>query len=75
MIYTVSYVVMGGDHPGAMMNQEQPPEIGKEVQLGDRTYRIVEVAELLPPQGEFAFLHVTCRPIQAPKAQEEDTES
>jgi hypothetical protein len=65
MIYKVSYVVIGGGHPGAMINQEFPPEIGKEVQLGGKVFRIVEVSELLPPMGDFAFLHVTCRPIQA----------
>ena len=62
MIYKVSYVVIGGGHPGAVMNQEEAPVIGNEVQLGNKTYRIVEVAELLPPMGEFAYLHVMCRP-------------
>jgi len=75
MIYKVSYVVTGGEHPGAMINQEFAPEIGKEVQLGDKTFRIVEVSELLPPMGDFAFLHVTCRPVQEQTASQEEAET
>jgi hypothetical protein len=64
MIYKVSYVIAGGGHPGAMINQNHAPEIGKLVELGHEMYRIVEVAELLPPMGNFAYLHVICRPVE-----------
>jgi hypothetical protein len=61
MIYKVSYVVVGGKHPGAIMNQDIPPEIGSEIQLGKINCEVVEVQDLLPPQGGFSYLHATCR--------------
>ncbi|HIP96031.1 MAG: hypothetical protein J7M16_05635 [Anaerolineae bacterium] len=65
MIYNVSYVVLGGDHPGQMQSQENCPRVGERMQLGDLLVEIVEVRELMPPMGDFAYLHVTCRPVQA----------
>jgi len=64
MIYKVSYLVVGADHPGAVLDQEKAPEVGDRVQLGDQVFEVLEVEELLPPMGEFSFLHVTCRPVQ-----------
>ncbi len=75
MIYKVSYVIAGGGHPGAMINQNHAPEIGKLVKLGHEMYRIVEVAELLPPMGNFAYLHVICRPAEAPAEADRATEA
>ena len=75
MIYKVSYVILGGNHPGAVINQNLAPEIGKMVKLGNAEYRIVEVAELLPPQGNFAYLHVMCRTVESPCQVEADVES
>ena len=65
MIYKVSYVILGGNKTGAIINQEEAPEVGEFVELGDETYEVVEVTDLLPPQGDFAYLHVTCRPLNA----------
>lgn len=64
MIYKVSYVVRGGDHPGAIMNVEAPPQVGDRVYLGRNEFEVIEVLELMPPLGEFSFLQVTCRPIE-----------
>jgi len=63
MIYTVSYVVTDSSHPGMMQNQDYPPEVGQRIRLGEREYEIIEVQELLPTRGDFAYLHATCRPI------------
>jgi hypothetical protein len=63
MRYKVSYVIIDGQHPGAMINQEEPPEVGARVELGGQTCEITEVTELVPPQGDFAYLHVTCRAL------------
>lgn len=63
MIYKVSYVIGGGRKPGAIINQDKAPEIGELVELGGDMYEVVEVMDLLPPQGDFAYLHVTCRPL------------
>ncbi|HOT92066.1 MAG TPA: hypothetical protein PLJ78_09840 [Anaerolineae bacterium] len=72
MIYKVSYVIIGGDRRGAVINQDHAPEIGAQVEIGDQLCEIVEVQELVPPMGDFAYLHVTCRPIAQPPADRQD---
>ncbi len=67
MIYKVSYVVIGGEHPGAIANADKPPQVGDHVTLGQYEFEIVEVLELMPPRGEFSFLHATCKLIKGPE--------
>ncbi|MGQ9467504.1 MAG: hypothetical protein ACUVXE_08895 [Anaerolineae bacterium] len=64
MIYKVSYVVLGGQHPGAIVNQDTPPRLGEVVVLGQNRFEVVEVTDLIPPRGDFAYLHVTLRPVE-----------
>lgn len=64
MIYKVSFVVQGGTHPGGIQNLDQRPEIGDRLTLAGLKFEIVEVLEIIPPRGDFAYLHATCRPIQ-----------
>lgn len=64
MIYKVSYVVIGKPHPGEIVNMDTPPRVGDQVVLGDETFEVIEVVDLIPPRGEFAYLHVTCRPTE-----------
>lgn len=64
MIYQVSYVVTGGGHPGTIMNQEERPEVGDRVEFASETFEIVEVLEIIPPRGNFAYLHATCKPVE-----------
>ena len=61
-IFKVSYVIVGTDHPGTILNQEKMPQMGDAVQLGDEVFEIIEVLELVPQRGEFHYIHVTCRP-------------
>lgn len=63
MIYKVSYVVLGGRHPGAIINRDTPPRLGEVVTLGEDRFEVVEVTDLIPPQGDFAYLHVSLRPL------------
>lgn len=65
-IFKVSYVIIGNDDPGSIVNQDRPPRPGDQVQLGNRYYQVVEVMELMPPRGDFHYIHATCRPIQNP---------
>lgn len=68
--YKVSYVIIGNDDPGAILNQDEPPEPGMQVRLRNRLFEIVEVFELVPPRGDFHYVHATCKPVpdyQAPK--------
>lgn len=67
MNYKVSYVVRKADHPGAIINQQRPPKLGEKVQLGHLWCKIVEVKDLLPPTDNFAYLHVSCTPAEAPE--------
>lgn len=60
-IYKVSYVVVGEDHPGAILNTEKEPRVGDSVRIGDRQFTVVEVQELIPPHGEFHFLHASLK--------------
>lgn len=62
-VYKVSFVVAGSDHPGAIMNMSRPPEVGEQVKLGDKLFKVVEVLNLLPPRGEFHYIHATCRSL------------
>jgi hypothetical protein len=61
-IYKVSYVVSGGDHPGAILNTETRPRIGDTIDLGGDQFQVVEVVDLMPARGDFHFLHATLKP-------------
>lgn len=59
--YKVSYVVLDGKHPGAIISEERMPEVGEEVTFDNNVFEITEVKELMPTIGNFGFLHATCR--------------
>lgn len=63
-VYKVSYVVTGKNHPGAIVNLDHRPEVGEKVILGEEEFVVVEVLDLMPPRGDFHFIHATCRPIE-----------
>ncbi len=63
IIYKVSIVVLGRRDIGRIQNMEQEPQPGHIVYLNDEPYEIVEVMELMPPRGNFVYLHATCRPV------------
>ncbi|MEA3340671.1 MAG: hypothetical protein U9R15_11945 [Chloroflexota bacterium] len=64
MIYKVSYVVMGKPQLGEIVNLDGPPRVGDQVELSDELCEVIEVVDLIPPRGDFAFLHVTCQSAQ-----------
>lgn len=64
MIYKVSYVVVGKPHLGAIVNLDGPPRVGDQVELSNEMCEVTEVVDLIPPRGDFAFLHVTCQLVQ-----------
>jgi len=65
IFYKVSFVVVGGQHPGAIMTVEKRPEVGDHIAFNGSVYTITEVMELMPPVGNFGFLHATCEHVQA----------
>lgn len=62
-IYKVSYVVKGSNHPGGIINKDKPPKIGEKFRVGDVLFEILEVVELMPPRGDFYYLHATCEKV------------
>lgn len=64
MIYKVSFVVQGGTHAGGIQNLEERPQIGDQLTLGNQKFEVIEVLEIIPPRGNFAYLHATCKPVE-----------
>lgn len=64
-IYKVSIVVVGSSHPGAIVNLSEEPKVGNSIKLGSEKFFIKEILELMPPKGDFCFLHLTCEPKPA----------
>ena len=74
MIYKVSFVVLDDAHPGGIQNLDHQPVVGEELAVGDVRFQILEVTELLPPFGDYSYLHVTCRRIDDPRL-DKDTDA
>jgi len=64
-VYKVSYVIVGTDDPGAIQNQDKTPVPGEKIKLRDKIYEIIEVFELVPPRGEFHYIHATCKSLNS----------
>jgi hypothetical protein len=62
MIYKVSFVVPRRRDVGGIQNIDREPKPGDRVRIGNQTFEVVEVTELMPPRGDFAYLHATCKP-------------
>lgn len=63
-VYKVSIVVQGGNHAGAILNLMKKPAVGDILTLSGGKVRVVEIIELMPPRGDFHFLHLTCQPVE-----------
>jgi hypothetical protein len=63
MIYKVSFVVLGGEHPGAIKNLYERPKVGDRLEIGRMIFEVVEVHEIMPPRDDFQFLHATVKPV------------
>jgi hypothetical protein len=61
--FKVSYVVSGGEHPGAIISTDKKPVVGEKTIFAGKLFEITEVMELMPAVGDFGFLHVTCKYI------------
>lgn len=61
-VYKVSIVISDGSHPGAILNLKNRPEVGDLIKLNGGKFKVLEVIELMPPRGDFFFLHLTCQP-------------
>lgn len=63
MIYKVSYVVRDGRLPGGIKNETERPEVGNHVKVGHYEFEIVEIEEVMPPSGNFLYLHAMIEPL------------
>ena len=61
MVCKVSIVIPNIESAGAIIDLPAIPKLGDQVALGDSIVEVVEVMELLPPRGDFRFVHATCR--------------
>ena len=63
MIYKVSYVVRDGRLPGGIKNETERPEVGNHVKFGRHEFKVIEIEEVMPPSGNFLYLHATIEPV------------
>ena len=63
-IYKISVVVPGRRDIGGIQNLEEEPKVGDILLLGNDRFEIQELVELMPPRGNFVYLHAMCRLIQ-----------
>ena len=61
IIYKVSIVVPGRRDIGGIQNLDRKPKVGDVLLLGNDRFEIRELVELMPPRGNFVYLHATCR--------------
>jgi hypothetical protein len=62
--YKLSIVVPGRRDVGGIQNLDKEPQVGDKLLLGREEYEIMSIVELMPPRGNFVYLHATCRPVQ-----------
>ena len=68
MVCKVSIVVPNSAHAGAIIDLPAIPNVGDRLTLGEAVLEVLEVMELLPPRGDFHFIHTTCRMVGKPQA-------
>ena len=64
--YKVSLVIPGAEHSGAIVNLPERPQVGQHITVGDLEVEVLEVIELIPPRGDFHFVHATCKALPLP---------
>jgi hypothetical protein len=70
--YKLSIVVPGRRDIGGIQNLEKEPRPGDVVVLGNEKYEIIELVELMPPRGDFVYLHAVCRPVREDERSDQD---
>ena len=63
LVCKLSIVIPGSPQSGAIINTSALPQVGDRLPVGDRMVEVLEIKELLPPSGNFHFVHVTCREV------------
>ncbi|MCL4297578.1 MAG: hypothetical protein KJ077_17695 [Anaerolineae bacterium] len=63
-VYKLSIVVPGRRDIGGILNLDKEPQPGDIVALGREEYKIADLVELMPPRGNFVYLHAICQPAE-----------
>ena len=63
-VWKVSYVVKGSSQAGGIVNLNYAPEPGEVIEIGDDHFEVLEVLELIPPRGDFHYIHATCQLLE-----------
>ena len=63
MVCKLSIVIPSSEHAGAIIDTPAIPNVGDHLTVGDVTVEVLEVMELLPPRGDFWFVHATCKVV------------
>jgi hypothetical protein len=66
MVCKLSIVIPGSQHAGAIIDTPAVPNVGDHLALGDSVVEVLEVMDLLPPRGDFWFIHATCKLVGEP---------
>jgi len=67
MVYKVSIVIPGSESGGAIINLREIPKVGDRIQVGEMEVEVMEVMDLVPPRGDFHFMHATCKVVEPQK--------
>jgi len=60
-VWKVSYVIKGSSQPGGIINLKYAPKSGDVFKVGKDELEVLEALELIPPRGDFHYVHVTCK--------------
>ena len=63
-VYKLSIVVPGQRDIGGIQNLDKEPKTGDIIVLGREEYKIMDIMELMPPRGNFVYLHAICQPTE-----------
>jgi hypothetical protein len=67
VVYKISIVIPGIEHGGAIINTTEMPKVGDRLKVGDLEVEVIEIMDLLPPRGDFHFMHATCKTVEKGK--------
>jgi len=52
------------NHPGGIVNLDAQPEVGEFIHVGNFDLEVIEIFELIPPGGNFYYMHATCEIVE-----------
>ena len=64
-VWKVSYVVKESSQAGGIINLDHALKPGEFIEIGRYKLEVLEAFELIPPRGEFHYVHATCKVVEA----------